>query len=134
MQEHTDVCFFTFRERRKQGWRWEEELSANHRPEGRTHPFGLKILLVNDFDGQFSARGSLEGQLDFSAHASVKHTAPPAVSVGTQEVTWQRRARARVRWRGRDLRADLPSHHIFLQKLLRQTRLVVGHQVDEDKH
>lgn len=133
MQEHTEVCFFfTFWERRKQGWRWEEELSANHRPEGRTHPFGLKILLVNDFDGQFSARGSLEGQLDFSAHASVKHTAPPAVSVGTQQVTSQRCARVRVR--GRDLRADLPSHHIFLQELLRQTGLVVGHQVDENKH
>lgn len=80
MQKHK-VFIFTFWERRKQGGRWVEELSANQRPEGRTHPFRLEILLVNDFDGQFFARGSLEGQLHFSAHPSGKHTAPPAVSV-----------------------------------------------------
>lgn len=33
-----------------------------------------------------------------------------------------------------DVRADLPSHHVFIQKLLRQTGLAVRHQVDENKH
>lgn len=53
--------------------RQEEELSANHRADGRTHPFRLKILLVYYFDGNFSARGPLKGQFDFSTHSSETH-------------------------------------------------------------
>lgn len=51
----------------------EEELSANHRAEGRTHPFRLKILLVYHLHRKFAACGPLKGQFDFSTHSSETH-------------------------------------------------------------